>query len=302
MLSETEVTVEHGEGGENYFVSMTDMMVGMLFLFIILLMVFALNYRVGDEDSKRIKDCLTNLLQRNALLSKDIDDKVNHMQADVRRQIEALELAADQRRRLLTDLRDRLKDEKITVNVDERNGVLRLTEQSVRFETKRSDISGPAHDNIVRIARVLADVTPRYAACRADTSQRCGEFRGAALDTILIEGHTDASGIDEQNWQLSTERAIATYRAIIAESPDLREFRNRRGEEVVSVAGYSSTRPIELGNTSSAYAANRRIDLRFVMDAETTINLHDLLVLNDQVKAQIGRLAQISEESVEACK
>ena len=55
MLSETEITLEHGEGGENYFVSMTDMMVGMLFLFIILLMVFALNYRVGDEDSSKSK-------------------------------------------------------------------------------------------------------------------------------------------------------------------------------------------------------------------------------------------------------
>jgi chemotaxis protein MotB len=172
----------------------------------------------------------------------------------------------------------------------------------VRFESNRWDITGPAHDNIVRIARVLASVVPQYAACRASAPENCGAFRGAALDTIFIEGHTDSTGISDSNWQLSTERAIATYRAIIAEYPDLLEFRNKRDEEIVSVSGYSSSRPIELGKSSQAYAANRRIDLRFVMDAETTINLHDLLVLNDQVKAQIGRLAQISEESVEACK
>jgi len=299
MFSEAETTTEEGE---NYFVSMTDMMVGMLFLFIILLMLFALNYRVGDDDSKRIKDCLVGVLQRNAALSQDIDQNVNRIQSSVRRQIEALELAADQRRRLLATLSGQLRNEGLTVDVDERNGVLRLTEQSVRFEPTRSDIDFRARDNIVRIARVLQNVVPKYAACRAFEPQNCANFRGAALDTIFIEGHTDSTGIDELNWRLSTERAIATYKAIVAEYPDLREFRNRRDQEVVSVSGYSSTRPISVGRTLAAYAANRRIDLRFVMDAETTINLNDLLTLNDQVKAQIARLAQISGESVEACK
>jgi chemotaxis protein MotB len=227
---------------------------------------------------------------------------VNRIQTSVRRQIEALELAADQRRRLLATLSSQLSTEGLTVDVDERNGVLRLTEQSVRFEPTRSDIDYRARDNIGRIARVLASVVPQYAACRAGEPRNCATFRGAALDTIFIEGHTDSTGIDELNWRLSTERAIATYKVIVAEYPDLREFRNRRDQEVVSVSGYSSTRPIGIGKTSAAHAANRRIDLRFVMDAETTINLNDLLTLNDQVKAQIARLAQISGESVEACR
>src|SRR6516225_9111848 len=114
MLSDTETLVGQVQEEENYFVSMTDMMVGMLFLFIILLMVFALNYRVGDDDSKRIKDCLADLLRRNAQLSMNINNDVNRIQLDVRRQIEALELAADQRRRLLTDLRQKLEVEGIT--------------------------------------------------------------------------------------------------------------------------------------------------------------------------------------------
>jgi len=302
MFSEAESAVEQGGGGENYFVSMTDMMVGMLFLFIILLMVFALNYRVGDEDSVRIKNCLTKLLQRNAQLSKDINTNVNRIQADVRGQIEALELAADQRRRLLTDLRQKLRNEGIPVDVDERNGVLHLTEQSVRFEPNRWDLSGRARENVTRIARVLANVVPQYAACRANDTDACSGFHGAALDTIFIEGHTDSTGLADLNWGLSTERAIATYRALLTEYPDLTAFRNRRGEEFVSVSGYSSTRPIDQHENREAWAVNRRIDLRFVMDAETTINLHDLLVLNDQVKAQIARLAQISEESVVECK
>ena len=79
-----DATDDHEEASENYFVSMTDMMVGMLFVFIIMLMVFAVNYRTGDDDSKRIKDCLTRLLVKNAELSADIDAKVKKIQDDVK--------------------------------------------------------------------------------------------------------------------------------------------------------------------------------------------------------------------------
>ncbi|TXN08568.1 OmpA family protein [Methylobacterium sp. WL103] len=302
-------TDEPAEESENYFVSMTDMMVGMLFIFIIMLMVFALNYRIGDDDSKRIKDCLTEVLMRNAQLSSDIDANVNRIQNDVRGQIEALELAADQRRRLLTDIRQRLVEQDIKVEIDERNGVLRLTEAAVRFEPGRSDLDVPARYNIGRIGRVLTGVVANYAACKGDgPSDACKAFQGAGLETIFVEGHTDTTGVpdaaerDRRNWLLSTERATSTYREILAGSPELRGMRNRRGEQIVSVSGYSSTRPIASGEDRAVWARNRRIDLRFVMDADTTINLRDIIALNEQVKAQIGRLASISQESIQACK
>lgn len=305
MLSTTE---EQAEESENYFVSMTDMMVGMLFIFIIMLMVFALNYRKGDEDYKRIKDCLTELLTRNAALSAEINEKVNKIQGDVRNQIEALELAADQRRRLLSDISKRLIAQGLSVQVDERNGVLRLTEDAVRFAPNRSDLDPRARDALNRIGSVLTDVVAEYAACKQGQTDVCGKFQGASLETIFIEGHTDTTGVpdlaerDRRNWLLSTERATATYREMTTGSPELRDFRNRRGEQIVSVSGYSSTRPIASGEDREAWERNRRIDLRFVMDADTTINLKDIIALNDQVKAQIARLAAISQDSIAACK
>jgi chemotaxis protein MotB len=305
MLSTTEEPVEESE---NYFVSMTDMMVGMLFIFIIMLMVFALNYRKGDDDSKRIKDCLTELLTRNAKLSADINAEVNKIQSDVRGQIEALELAADQRRRLLSDISRRLIAQGLAVQVDERNGVLRLTEDAVRFAPNSFVIDARARESVSRVGRVLSDVVADYAACKQGQTDVCGKFQGASLETIFIEGHTDSTGVpdpaerDKQNWLLSTERATATYREMLAGSPDLREFRNRRGEQIVSVSGYSSTRPIASGDNRDAWEKNRRIDLRFVMDADTTINLRDIIALNDKVKAQIGRLAAISQDSIKACR
>ena len=140
MLADAEIPVEHNEDGENYFVSMTDMMVGMLFIFIMMLMVFALNYRVSDEDSQRIKDCLTQVLRRNAELSREINANVNAIQEKVGGQIEALELAADQRQRLLTDIRQQLTKQGIHVEIDQRNGVLRLTEATIAFDPGSPDL------------------------------------------------------------------------------------------------------------------------------------------------------------------
>jgi hypothetical protein len=97
-MSDFQNTEETHED-ENYFVSMTDMMVGMLFLFIIMLMMFALNYRKGDDDSERIRNCLLAVVQENATLSADINAKIASVQETLRGPIDALELAADQRQR-----------------------------------------------------------------------------------------------------------------------------------------------------------------------------------------------------------
>jgi hypothetical protein len=83
---------------------------------------------------------------------------VNKIQANVRRGLEALEFAADQRRRLVLDLRETLRNEGITVDVDERNGVVRLTEQAVRFAPNDFHLIGAARENVIRIARALGRV------------------------------------------------------------------------------------------------------------------------------------------------
>ena len=38
------------EGGEGYFASISDLMVGILFVFLLMLTVFALNYRDAEQE------------------------------------------------------------------------------------------------------------------------------------------------------------------------------------------------------------------------------------------------------------
>lgn len=302
----------HETEDENYFVSMTDMMVGMLFLFIIMLMMFALNFRMGDEDAERVRKCLQDVVNENATLSADVNIKIGTIQDTIRGPIEALQVAADQRQKLLTDIKAQLEAQGIQqVEIDEKNGVIRLSERAVRFELNKAELDSIARDNVARIARVLKPIIERYSACRDGATDQCADHKGAVLETVFLEGHTDATGVadpelrDRSNWQLSTERASNTYREILTNQPELRQFRNRRGEQILSVAGYSSTRPIAVADDKESWARNRRIDLRFVMDAETKYGIDDIRAiktLNEEIRQQVERMAQINQEGTSRCR
>jgi flagellar motor protein MotB len=112
----------------------------------------------------------------------------------------------------------------------------------------------------------------------------------ATVETVFIEGHTDETGGDRRNWQLSTERAVNTYRELIRVAPTLRDLQNRRREEIISVSGYSSTRPVDRAKDAATYARNRRIDLRFVMEVDNQGRLREVLKLTGAMKDEIERL------------
>ena len=101
-------------------------------------------------------------------------------------------------------------------------------------------------------------------------------------------------GDDRSNWQLSAERSVNTYREIVTVAPALRSLRNTRNEEIVSVSGYASTRPIDPNETREAWAKNRRIDLRFVMEVDSKQRLKQIINLTDSMKVEIDRLVTAS--------
>lgn len=281
MIVEHDAPVESAETEENYFVSMTDMMVGILFIFIIMLMAFALDFRTQTD------------VQEDAIeVAREVARQLESLQAEVRDGIAALDEAQETRRRLLRDIRDQLRAQGLDVQIDEANGVLRLTEEAIRFEPDQSELVGKARENVGKVARVLSIVLPRYTSCRRLTSEEvaCKPGGGSTVETVFVEGHTDVTGSDHRNWQLSTERAVNTYREMIVVAPDLRSLANRHKEEILSVSGYSSTRPIERANTRDAWTVNRRIDLRFVMEIDSRQQLKEILKLTDDMKVQIDRL------------
>lgn len=269
----------HVEEDENYFVSMTDMMVGILFVFIILLMVFAMNLRQQTDTSQETIE----QLRKVAETARQVKQEVQALQQQVNNEIAEVSAAATVKQELLTELEKRFEEEGLNVRVDIDNGVLRLNDDAINFASDRSDLVGEAAVNVARMAAVLARTLPNYLPAAGE--------RPAYLETLFIEGHTDRSGKAERNWTLSTERAVNTFWGLLTAQPELGALQNRQQQPVLSAAGYAASRPIPDVDPSDL-DRQRRIDLRFVMDTDNAGRLRGVLSLTEQIETELEELQQ----------
>lgn len=234
---------------ESYFVSMTDMLVGMLFIFIIILMAFALNLKEQETKIKQTTDRLTSAYETRAAI--------------------------------LNNLKRTLDTQGVDVSIDERNGILRLPERLL-FRRGEFNVDEGGRIALDRLAQALSAVLPCYAVAEPSTlsGPSCPSDASGRLEAVFIEGHTDdipfisrsATGV-ASNWDLSVARAIAVYRQLLASGPLLGTLKNdgvdggggHEGQKLIGVSGYAEFRPIEPNIDERSRAANRRIDLRFLM-------------------------------------
>ena len=119
---------------------------------------------------------------------------------------------------------------------------------------------------------------------RGSTRRRtCGTPTEVTLESVFLEGHADSSGPTQKNWDLSVDRAIATYRELQNQTPEVTLFKNSAGEHLLSVSGYGHFRAVETNETPAGRAANRRIDLRFNMQVDQQRAL-------DQIRTELQRV------------
>jgi len=225
----------NGECAEiGYEMSIGDLMAGLLFIFIITLMVFVLNN------------------QRK--MTEMIDQLQNSKQL---------------RTEMLTDIQNRLSREGIDVEVDVEHGILHLTEKAVHFASARASLDEGERAKLGKIAEVLASVVPRYAVADPGGTNAPSLTHKGRLESVFIEGHTDnvpyATAQFEDNWDLSARRAIYIYRAFAAYQPKLSALRNTDDFPLFGISGYGESRPRVRYDKPTPAAANRRIDLRFIM-------------------------------------
>lgn len=274
----------HAEEDENYFVSMTDMMVGILFIFIIMLMIFALNFQKQTDRT----EVLTAQQKEQIEKSKELALQIADLQAKIDTEINRINRADQARAVLLETIRARLESVGLKVTIDSDTGVLRLAEDAIRFAHNSAVIDDAAARNVDSLSKVLADVLPAYTVCFGGAA--CASATGYVVETVFIEGHTDLTGSDDRNWQLSTERAVNTYRRIVDRVPVLRSLKNSDGREILSVSGYAYTRPATSRIDEVGLKINRRIDLRFVMEADREKRLTEVLLLLKNMKQKVDDL------------
>jgi chemotaxis protein MotB len=244
---------EGSEGG-NYFASMTDLMLGLLFIFIIMLMAFALNLREAE-----------------------------HKMASATRELTEADLA---RREMLRDV-EKVLQGRLPVTVDEENGTLQLGDD-VLFPKGSADSYPDALPKLRMLGQALDLVLPCYAVPGDDRPlDHCADKRKGRLEAVYIEGHTDATPIHTprfaSNWDLSAARASETFNRLVDSFPGLGQLRNDRSERLIGVSGYGEYRPIDDSGTTEGMQKNRRIELRFIMVSPGSPELRGLI---DQIRVR----------------
>jgi outer membrane protein OmpA-like peptidoglycan-associated protein len=118
-----------------------------------------------------------------------------------------------------------------SVKQDARGMVVTLS-GSVLFATGKSELLPAARRRLTEVARALT---------RQDKDS-----------TIIVEGHTDSTGSDERNDQLSRERADA-----------VRSFLVSRGmaADRIRAEGHGESQPIATNATADGRANNRRVEI-----------------------------------------
>ena len=235
------------EDNESYFVSMTDIMVGMLFVFILIIMYFAYQLKIQSEA-----------------------------------QDDYYQTATDHRTNILIQLkRDIEKDGTTRVEIDAEQGILRVPE-GVLFDSGIADITEGSNADL--FSAKLASAFAGILRCSVLNSNKkvFGEPREclvknpnrAFIDSVFVEGHTDDVPIRgglrnnfkiNTNLRLSARRATNTFENMLVKQPVLGAFRPPKDEPVFAVSAYGKTRPIDDNLNPEGRANNRRIDIRLLM-------------------------------------
>ena len=268
----------HEEEEESAFVSMTDLTVSFLFIVIILLAFFASQLKdektvpVSEHDALRQKYAAVEwdrdgLLEVNEKFRGEIRRLHEELARENRNQLQAyLSGVARERQDILTLLRDRL-----LASFPEMQGLVTVTTDALQlkgeglFESSESRLKGDKRRIVEAIAVSLSDLLPCYTFGKVSGWRQDCNAAAAVIEAVQIEGHTDSSGQNRSNFDLSAARAIETLFAMTLSRPELVDYQNIARQPVISIAGYGPLRPVADNRIETGRATNRRIDLRIIM-------------------------------------
>ena len=299
------------EEKKDVFAPVADLMVGVVFIFIIL--VLALSLRIMNdvqnavpksmyEEQKAKAEALEGDLDREHASRLRLAEFVRYVQSTgVVPILSRLAEANARRTEILERLKERLSAGNIQVDIDAENGTLRLPSTKL-FESSEADPTQEGKEIIRSLGVSIADVVPCYLSSDVRPAS-CPPANGAGvLSAIYIEGHTDAapfkSSLDRfrDNWDLSAARAIEAFKIVSVADHRISGLRNGDGKALVGVSGYADTRPVREGLSpqermnEQAREKDRRIEVRLIMavdKAEVQATLKDLRARLEKLDADL---------------
>ena len=262
------------EEEQGYLVSVSDIMAGLVFLFIITVMVFAFNLHQEKVKQTQQTKYLKAETEQKAREAKKLETETEQKAREAK-QLKKIqgELTDGKlaRTQLLNDLERSLQKDGVKVRIDLEKGLLQIPE-SILFESGQDCFRAGGEEKLAKLSMRIAEKVVCYAGKRGRPRPlSCPEsrFKPGRLEAVLVEGHTDNRPIHtsrfKDNWELSASRSIVTYRFMLKTSPVLANIFSASSEPLFGVAAYAATRPVAFHEEPTDEPKNRRIDLRFIL-------------------------------------
>ncbi len=216
--------------GEGYLASSADLMIGILFIFIIMVVYLAVEIkRVQSENNGRNTDPVKTLVDQ---------------------------------------IGQRLRDKGVKAELDPDSGVIALPSDAL-FDSGKAVPAAGASEALAKTEMVLLEVLPCYVSSVKRDNRLCEQLnrRGVELETVMIEGHTDSDQYlndPAKNWHLGLDRARYIFEEL--GRGELGRFKNKKRQPLLGVSSYADTRPSKIMTTpKDPKAKDRRVELRFIL-------------------------------------
>jgi len=230
---------------EEYFISISDLMISLLFIFILILSYVIFQF----AEKKDILESKIKKIEQNMKNRKD----------------------------LLQELKNELKSKNIDIDIDGDNGNIRL-KSDLLFKQGSAIISDNGVYKIDEIAKLIVSKmdNPKYKNS-IDTI-----FIEGHTDSVPIKVSNRCKA-QWTNKELSAQRAINTYTQMIkATNGTIAKLKNNKNKHLLSYSGYANNRPIcyekdnmSISKLKECRAKNRRIEFYFTINTPDTSKLKE---------------------------
>ncbi|WFU42744.1 hypothetical protein QA640_09915 [Bradyrhizobium sp. CB82] len=161
---------------------MTDVFIGLLFIFIIMLMFFAMRFQEATEKQKEVNQTLADATQRRNEATKKQNDLIEDLTASEATRAEVLQ-----------NIGSFLQSRGLNVTIIRDEGILRLPEEML-FAKSNWELSARGVDAsrvLKNLAEALDQVLPCYTLGSRSRTDNCPKTK-SKIEAIFIEGHADA--------------------------------------------------------------------------------------------------------------
>lgn len=191
------------------------------------------------------------------LTAKEI--QILAQQGELAAQQAQLEEIIGVKKKIIADLSDAFANSNLSITVDEQTGAI-IMDSSILFDYDSAYLSAKGMN-------ALEDLLPAYFDVVLSD-----EYSGYVSE-IIIEGHTDTTGIYDYNLTLSQERAAAVANYCLGEYQSMfSSSRASKIRDILSVSGRSWSDPVYDSNGYVDDDASRRVEIKFRLSDEEMIN------------------------------